>query len=1448
MDERIALQTGDIVKDCYHIVREIGRGGSCLVYEAYYIDDEGLNHSVRLKEFYPYALRLERNGYSILSDRNENRFLAEKQRFIEGYRNNVILQQKAGLINSSVDARKKIETNGTVYIEYSCDDGTTYDKAEPKSLVDCLKITKAVAQVIEKYHNLGYLHLDIKPENILILDETMELVVLFDFDSVIRMEEVHAGNLNKISYSVGYAAPELVQGNVKKIGPQTDIFGIGALLFAALFKRTPGHADKDLRAKYDFTVLSETNTSLNPKLYTLLTQFFHKTMSPSLAMRFGCIDQLIAALDEMLAVKDIYVVSNFVYNANSFVGRNKELTDIDTQMARDDIHAVFLSGIGGIGKTEIAKRYAYLNQKKYDTIVFLPFTGSLVETFASEELQIVNLQQEGNTAEENYRLKMDFLQKNFTEKDLIIVDNFDVELDDNLEEILSICRAKFIFTSREDFRELDYHQIDIKKMEDPNDTKKLFGIYNDMEYTDEEWNALNTLFSIIDSHTMLVTLLAKHLAKSDQDPCELLKIFQSVKGVISMESTRVRHRKDYKAQSDIVQNHLRTLFNINQFSNYEKELLMAISLLGSVRIREKLFLEIYDEPACKESLDSLVQRGWMEVSGDGKISLHQIIQDLIYNDFEPSTVNCKKFVQKMISFFKRTNREVSFQIGKEKLASLFIERVTGDNAVLAEVYYEYCRNIKYAPLLLNKAKEIAENDSDNERLLVLAKIENYQLRRLKISGDSDAFWEGIDKEQIDELYMRVIDITNRIFKYVQDYMASVYNISPNMDTVDGIGMFAKTLDLAEISYRLFIHRIERNIPYAGYLIDRSAEVLKDTAEALVYMANQICGDYFLTEDDEHCGLGVFYEDAEYIYRYLCETIETYPENTSFSFKEALYNKLIALYETDDYVEAFRVSCVGSTEKAAYYSAKLNDLRNNHDDTKDTVYFYTCDYEEAADRALYEMRYHDAIRLYLLAKQNDGYFMDSICYGLSDAYIAVECFDKAEEELRIILEHDKESGADLSVTYERLVNLYEAWGKIEQAQTCCDELLMHLEASEDQTMYGKGRKLKCQVKRHKLVGQELESLSMAEYESYVSDIEELINDSFLDSELVDTILAVLSVDNNISDRRRKLELILNAAIIYRNHYHEWEAELMFQKLICPDIRMGFLDIYMNAVLSAADMYINGFNDNYSLAEGLLCEAQSLQEHVDINVVYIREKIKKLIWELSERTFGEYGNLNEEEIGDCDYYLVTRYDLESGNSKLDISDAWSKAVEYYMKAANTDRIAACLYKMYESLPLEYTKISEYCSLFIKYLKLSQESNLPTSITTLSENIRKLLSAGQMNKTEQRDVWFSLGEQLLNNAYYSEALVVYTLGFKAQFEERKYLERMGNNRSSWLSDLDPHSVLQRIFPENLENDENKIIWEINTLLKGLGHLDQFKELCTFLDNTKSRYESFQIEYKHN
>lgn len=66
-----------------------------------------------------------------------------------------------------------------------------------------------------------------------------------------------------------------------------------------------------------------------------------------------------------------------------FYGRNDILSEIHSRFQREE-HVLFLHGIGGIGKTQIAKQYAKKHKYDYDTIIYITYNSSIKDAIIAE--------------------------------------------------------------------------------------------------------------------------------------------------------------------------------------------------------------------------------------------------------------------------------------------------------------------------------------------------------------------------------------------------------------------------------------------------------------------------------------------------------------------------------------------------------------------------------------------------------------------------------------------------------------------------------------------------------------------------------------------------------------------------------------------------------------------------------------------------------------------------------------------------------------------------------------------------------------------------------------------------------------------------------------------------------------------------------------------------------
>lgn len=115
-----------------------------------------------------------------------------------------------------------------------------------------LRVLMSVCDAISYAHSHGILHLDVKPDNVMVGSFRDVYVVDWGVACSTRTEHrgvlPHVDEVTEILGTPAYLAPEVVDPKQAKLSPQTDVFLLGATLFEVLTKHPPhrGESVRDL--------------------------------------------------------------------------------------------------------------------------------------------------------------------------------------------------------------------------------------------------------------------------------------------------------------------------------------------------------------------------------------------------------------------------------------------------------------------------------------------------------------------------------------------------------------------------------------------------------------------------------------------------------------------------------------------------------------------------------------------------------------------------------------------------------------------------------------------------------------------------------------------------------------------------------------------------------------------------------------------------------------------------------------------------------------------------------------------------------------------------------------------------------------------------------------------------------------------------------------------------
>ena len=213
------IMKGQKINDRYQIIKSIGEGGMANVYLAY---DTILDRNVAVK-----VLRGD---------------LATDEKFVRRFQREALSASSLSHPNI-VEVYDVGEDNGQYYIVMEYIEGKQLKQLLKKrgklTISEVIDIMLQISDGLSVAHDNYIIHRDIKPQNIMILENG--LVKITDFGIAMAMNSTQLTQTNSVMGSVHYLPPE--QANGKGSTLQSDIYSMGILMYELLTGELPYKGD-----------------------------------------------------------------------------------------------------------------------------------------------------------------------------------------------------------------------------------------------------------------------------------------------------------------------------------------------------------------------------------------------------------------------------------------------------------------------------------------------------------------------------------------------------------------------------------------------------------------------------------------------------------------------------------------------------------------------------------------------------------------------------------------------------------------------------------------------------------------------------------------------------------------------------------------------------------------------------------------------------------------------------------------------------------------------------------------------------------------------------------------------------------------------------------------------------------------------------------------------------
>lgn len=296
------IMKGQKINDRYQIIKTIGEGGMANVYLAY---DTILDRNVAVK-----VLRGD---------------LATDEKFVRRFQREALSASSLSHPNI-VEVYDVGEDNGSYYIVMEYIEGKHLKQLLKKrgnlTLTEVVDIMLQVTDGMSAAHDSYIIHRDIKPQNIMILENG--LIKITDFGIAMALNSTQLTQTNSVMGSVHYLPPEQASGKGATI--QSDVYSMGILMYELLTGTLPFRGDNAVEIalkhiKEPFPSIKEKMSNLPQSIENIIMRATAKNVKNRYADAKEMHDDLKTALTDARAGEPKW---QFKYPEDESEGKSKK--------------------------------------------------------------------------------------------------------------------------------------------------------------------------------------------------------------------------------------------------------------------------------------------------------------------------------------------------------------------------------------------------------------------------------------------------------------------------------------------------------------------------------------------------------------------------------------------------------------------------------------------------------------------------------------------------------------------------------------------------------------------------------------------------------------------------------------------------------------------------------------------------------------------------------------------------------------------------------------------------------------------------------------------------------------------------------------------------------------------------------------------------------------------